>query len=80
MSTRCTVPIVTFGTPKMEKFTKDRGEAQMEEHRTPNPGDAGSNPVSPAKSGRGIVAGALGFQPNDASSILAVRSKVYEVA
>ena len=35
----------------------------------------GSSPSSPAKSGRGIAAGASGLQPDDASSTLAVRSK-----
>lgn len=58
----------------------------MEERRSPKPKDAGSTPVTPAilcqsdilsdeTSGRGIAAGALGLQPNDASSTLAARPK-----
>ena len=35
----------------------------------------GSSPSSPAKSEHGIAAGASGFQPDDASSTLAARSK-----
>jgi hypothetical protein len=36
----------------------------------------GSSPSSPAKGEHGIAAGASGFQPDDASSTLAARSKI----
>lgn len=37
----------------------------------------GSSPSSPAKSGRGIAAGASSLQPDDASSTLAARSMIF---